>query len=167
MLQVQAYAPGFLLGLVTVAALAVKPAGGPEPGTGELAAIPGSQQDVDFPVANTTSTVSVDIPSSVVTINNGTSTRNVVVTFSADVHVSDAGDVFVLGFRVDAGSCSFQGPFLFTRSTVQDTRTVVHVLSIGPGTHTIKPCWHVAPDGDGAQFISVTTRSLIAEGRTR
>ena len=54
MLQVRSFVPGFLLGLVTVAVLAVSPARGPEPGTGatgeaagELAAIPASQEDVD------------------------------------------------------------------------------------------------------------------------
>jgi hypothetical protein len=173
MLQLHAYAPGFLLGLVTVAALAVKPAA--EPGTratgeaaGELAAIPASQEDVDSVAVVTNSTSLVNIPNSVVTINNGTSSRKVVVTFSAEVAFQDAGDAFLLGFRIDSRSCAFGGPQIFSQSTfVVDTRTAVHVFSVGSGTHTIRPCWAVIPDGGGAQDISVARRSLIAEGRTQ
>jgi hypothetical protein len=175
MLQVHSFAPGFLLGLVTVAALAVTPARGPEPGTraageavGAPAAIPGSQEDMDGNAEQSNSTSFVDIPNSVVTINNGTSTRNVVVTFSAETLLLDPGDAFLLAFRIDSGSCVVRGPQVFSEGIAGvQTRTAVHLFTIGPGTHSIRPCWAVLPDGDGAQFIVVNFRTLTAEGRTR
>jgi hypothetical protein len=173
MFQVHSFAPGFLLGLVTAAVLAVKPAAEPETGptdeaAGELAAIPASQEDVDSVAVITNSTSLVNIPNSVVTINNGSSSRKVVVTFSAEIIFMDDGDSSMLGFRIDGGSCVFGGPQIFSRGTfATDTHTVVHVFTIGTGTHTIRPCWAVIPDGDGAQFISVGRRSLVAEGRTQ
>ena len=175
MFRLHAFAPGFLLGLVTVAVLAVEPARGPEPATGETVeaageptAIPGSQRDVEIgDFQSTTFTTFVNIPNSQVTIDNGTSTRNVVVTFSADAHVTDPGDIFQLGFRIDSGSCDAGGPSAFTASTLFETRTAVNVFTIGPGTHTIRPCWGVFADGDGAQAIELNRRSLIAEGRTK
>lgn len=171
MLQVHAHAPGFLLGLVTVAALVAAPVGGPEPeadeAAGGLGAIPSSQLSVLSTTASTSSTLFVDIASSVVTINNGMNTRNVVITFSAEGNVTDVGDSFILGTRVDSGSCTSLYSGAFTRSTLREIRTAVFVQSIGPGTHTIRPCWRVSPDGDGAQFIQVFGRTLIAEGTTR
>jgi hypothetical protein len=123
---------------------------------------------VDFDVQSTTSTSFVNIPNSVVTIDNGTSTRTVVVTFSAVSQVGDPGDIFVLAFRIDNSlfCTATGGPLSFAGSTDVETRTAVHVLTVGPGTHTIRPCWRLNSDGT-INPISVSSRSLIAEGRTR
>ncbi len=129
--------------------------------------IPSSQRDVEFNSSSTASTGFAAIPNSQVTIDNGTSTRNVVITLSADARVSDSPDIFLLGFRVDGGLCTGAGPQRFARSTLLETRTAVHVLSIGSGVHTIQPCWAKFDDGDGLGSIDVIERTLIAEGRTR
>jgi hypothetical protein len=153
---------------VTVAALAVEPARGPELGTGGpgeapggLTAIPATQRDFDSGVQSTAFTTFVNIPNSVVTPDNGASTRQVVVTFSADAGVTDAGDFLILAFRLDNSLvCSAGGPVDFTGKTFPaETRTAVHVFSLGPGSHTIRPCWRVAADGDGAQIVSVFSRT--------
>jgi hypothetical protein len=170
MLQLHAFGPGFLLALVTMAGLVAAPIGGPEPETDEgargLGAIPSNQVSVSTSVVSTSSTLFVNLGAPV-TIDNGTSTRNVVITYSAEVRVSDVGDVFVLGTRVDSGPCSALGSGAFARSTLTEIRTAVFVRSIGAGTHTIQPCFRVSPDGDGAQVIQSFVRTLIVEGRTK
>jgi hypothetical protein len=176
MLQIRAFGPGFVLGLVTVGALVAEPAresgsGWTGEAAGELGALPASQLDFDTDVASTISQSFVNMPNSQVTINNGTSTRNVVVTFSAEARVLDTDglrDSFVLAFRIDSNlACTAGGPQVFTNSIAVETHTAVHVFSIGPGTHTIRPCWRVLPDDDSGQSIQVFSRTLIAEGRTR
>ena len=123
---------------------------------------------MDLSNQTTTSISFVNIPMSQVTIDNGTSTRNVVVTFSAEARVSDLGDTFMLGFSVDSGFCVLgEGPNSFTQSTLLEARTAAHVVPVGADVHTIRPCWAVNADGDGAQAIEVDFRSLIAEGRTK
>jgi hypothetical protein len=135
-------------------------------------AIPSAQDDFDQDLQATSSSALAFIPNSQVTINNGTSTRNVVVTFSAEARVTDPPDLFILAFSVDGGACTFGGPVAFTMTNnagafPQEARTAVHILSIGAGSHTIRPCWRKADDGDGLGTIQVFRRSLTAEGRTK
>ncbi len=135
-------------------------------------AIPGAQDDFDQDFQATSSNALAFIPNSQVTIDNGTSTRNVVVTFSAEAQVTDPPDVFILAFSVDGGACTVGGPVSFTITKnagifPQDTRTAMHILSIGPGSHTIRPCWRRSDDGDGVGNVQVLRRSLTAEGRTK
>ncbi len=175
MLQVQAYAPGFLLALVTVAALVAEPARRPEPGTGgtgeaegELAAIPASQMDFNSEMQTTNSTVFAAIPGSQVTIDNGTATRRVIVQFSTEAHVTDPPDGFLYRVNTDGAGCGVAGPEVLTRSAEDfAARTVIYAFSLGPGLHTIVPCWRKEDDGDGLGSIVVGKRTLTVEGRTK
>jgi hypothetical protein len=133
--------------------------------------IPSGQRDVDSDFQSTTSTGFVIIPGSRVTINNGSSTRQVVVTFSSESRVSDFNDTFQLVFNIDGAGCNGSGgPEIFDVHNFTGnfaTRTAAHVFTLGPGTHDIRPCWSKFDDGDGIGDIAVWFRSLTAEGRTK
>jgi hypothetical protein len=135
---------------------------------GPLPDIPAGQRDVDLNIQTTfASPTPVPIPGSAVSINNGTTTRNVIVTFSSDAIVGDIGDLLFYSVSVDGGGCFVSGPQALADRTTFDSHTLVSVFSLGPGVHTIQPCFRVVPDGDGNQGGSVGFRALTVEGRTR
>lgn len=124
--------------------------------------IPTGQRDVDTDLQITMSTSYLTIPNSSVTINNGTSQRRVVVTFSAEA--AAVGAAMGIAFKVDNGSCLVgTGPQTLIGSSGFEARTVVHVITIGPGTHTIRPCFKSSSGG----LVEVEFRTLTAEGRTQ
>jgi hypothetical protein len=136
---------------------------------GGLPDVPASQKDVDFNVVSFNNPFYVVIPNTSVMIDNGTSARNVIVTFSADARVTDTngGDLLLYAVSVDGGACFIAGPQNLAWSTSWDAHTIVYVPSLASGVHTIRPCLRILPDSDGAQIAEVGFRSLTVEGRTK
>jgi hypothetical protein len=175
MSQLRGITPACLLALVMIGSPLIDAAEAQDAASRETIIvepdIPGGQRDVDSDLQSTNSIGFVVIPGSRVTIDNGSSTRQVVVTFSAESLVSDFNDVFQLVFAIDGAFCDRSGgPELFDVHNFTGrfaTRTAAHVFKLGPGIHSIRPCWSMLDDGDGIGDISVWFRSLTAEGRTK
>lgn len=123
-------------------------------------AIPGSQEAcTETHMEGISSPTFVPVAGTVVTINNGLATRNVVVQFGADAGVQEGG-VLVLAYSFDGG------PFVLPRSfTDRPTGSfaALDVVSLGPGTHSIQPGVRV----EGGVFAELGHRCLVAEGRTK
>ncbi len=102
-------------------------------------------------------------PNLLVTINNGTVPRNVIIQFSTENAVTTPGSRLFLTYSIDGGSCYCIGACWFSDDTVWATRTHIGVVELGPGVHTIAPCYSTN-DPTGA---SVYYRCLTAEGRTK
>ena len=135
-----------------------------EPDALEAVAIPTTQRDVEVGEVVTSSSTFVLVPNSSVTINNGSSARNVVVTFSAEARVVAGG--IELGYDLDGAGCFKQaGPTAFSANAADDyeAATAVHVIPLGPGVHTIRPCFR----SPNSTAVLLRDRVLIAEGRTK
>jgi hypothetical protein len=135
-----------------------------EPNALEAVAIPTIRRDVEVGEVFTGSSTFVLVPNSSVTINNGSSARKVVVTFSAEARTLLGG--IELGYDLDGAGCFKQaGPTAFSANAADDyeAATAVHVIPLGRGVHTIRPCFRT-PTGD---FVRLRDRVLIAEGGTK
>jgi hypothetical protein len=76
-----------------------------------------------------------------VTVNDGTSSRNIVAFTSLDGNVASGGEMR-LSWSVDGGTVSDYtfGPGNIAENQQFDgTRTVMDVIPLGPGTHTLTP----------------------------
>jgi hypothetical protein len=139
-----------------------------EPDALEAGAIPTAQRDVEVgSIVMTSSTSFVLVPNSSVTINNGSSARNVVVTFSAEAHVNGPGVRMDLGYSLDGAGCFIQaGPTEFSANNVGQfaVSTAVHVIPLGSGVHRIQACFR---SNSSLRFVELKDRMLIAEGRTK
>ncbi|HEY7460325.1 MAG TPA: hypothetical protein VIC59_00435 [Gemmatimonadota bacterium] len=127
--------------------------------------IPTTQRDVETGDAFTNSVPFVPVLNSSVTINNGSSARKVVVTFSAEARV-DPGTGMELGYSLDGGGCFKQaGPTAFSanQTAFYAVFTAVHVIPLGSGVHTIQACYRSA----SGNRVFLKDRTLIAEGRTK
>lgn len=100
-----------------------------------------------------------------VSINNGTSPRNVVLQFNADTGVETDAEVR-LGYSIDNGPVQFYGPQNFANHTQYwETRSNLSVATIGAGVHTIKPYWRVS--GAAGKSATMDDRCFVAEGQTK
>lgn len=100
-----------------------------------------------------------------VSINNGTSARNVILQFSADTGV-DADAEVRLGYSIDDGPVRFFGPQNFANhQQYWETRSNLSVASIGPGVHTIRPYWRVS--GSPGKSATMDDRCLVVEGQSK
>ena len=131
-------------------------------------AIPDSQQDCSGG-GGTSSTSFAFIPGPEVTVNVGQD--NCIITFSAEAGMNNANpaDHFLLRYAFDSddpSDCERVGPEEIKRGTdaLQDTRTLVGVVNLGPGLHTIKPCFRIDPAGPTGNIIFPC---LTVECRTR
>jgi hypothetical protein len=136
-----------------------------EPDALEAVAIPTAQRDVEVGLVSTNSTSFVLVPNSSVTVDNGSSARKVVVTFSAEAAVA-SGNLMFLGYSLDGAGCFEQaGPTVFALGHGEfATSTAVHVIPLGSGVHTIRACFKSA---NPSLVASLRVRVLIAEGRTK
>ena len=135
-----------------------------EPSALEAVAIPNAQRDVEVGEVVTGSPTFVLVPNSSVTIDNGSSARKVVVTFSAEAAVA-SGNLMFLGCDLDGAGCFEQaGPTAFALGHGEfATSTAVHVIPLGSGVHTIQACYRSA----SGNRVFLKDRTLIAEGRTK
>ncbi len=110
-----------------------------------------------------------DLIPGVISVNNGTATRNVIIQFSSDAYNSLTTNVSVVRVSVDGGSCIIAGPELFNRNHIagfsggKQVRTWIGVVTTGPGTHTYQMCGTV----EGGGSASWGFRVLTGEARTR
>ena len=131
-------------------------------------AIPNSQQDCSGG-GSTSSTDFEFIPDMQVTVNNGFFKRNCIVTFSSEATTDSTNGLITIVYAVDStdpSSCTtagFSGPEFFYRGTLQEGRTIVSVGELGPGFHTIRPCFSVT----NASQASILFACLIVECWTK
>ena len=138
--------------------------------------IPTSQQDCDFDAPSTMSTTFVVVPNSSVTVNNGNLSRDCINSFNAGATTGSEGDGVEVTYAISSqgGTCqSGIGPQSFHAGNdsggffFAETYTSITVCNLGPGVHTIQPCWVLIDlDGDGREAI-LARRCLVVECRTR
>ena len=100
-----------------------------------------------------------------VTVNNGTTAKNVILQFAADAGVDDKAEIR-LGYSVDGGPVEHFGPQNFANHTQYwETRYNLSVATIGAGVHTIVPFWRISgiPSAQGV----MDDRCLTAERVTQ
>jgi hypothetical protein len=128
-------------------------------------AIPAAQRSCAFSVlSNVPASSWQAVTGSVVTINNGTVARNVVVNFNADAGVTSAAEIRV-GYRIDAGAIQTPGAQNFANHTEYwQTRHSMVVMYVPSGTHKIQPYWRIS-GGAGTSGV-IYSRCLTAEAYT-
>ena len=102
-----------------------------------------------------------------VTVNDGTSSRNIVAFTSLDGNVSPNGEMR-LSWSVDGGAVSDYtfGPGNIAENQQFDgTRTAMDVIPLGPGTHTLTPEFRLS-GGTSASGI-VDRLCVVAEANTK
>ena len=124
--------------------------------------ITAAQFDCDYGLLGIPAGMGILDPNLLVTINNGTVSRNVIIQFSTEAVVSQPGGRIDLKYSIDGGSCMVIGPLYFACDTEYNTRTAIGVIKLGAGVHTIVPCYFT---WDPA--AAVWYRCLTAEGRTK
>jgi len=102
-----------------------------------------------------------------VTVNDGTSTRNIVAFVSLDGNVSPNAEMR-LSWSVNGGAVSDYtfGPGNIAENQQFDgTRTVMDVITLGPGTHTLTP--EVRLSGASTTSGVVDRLCVVAEANTK
>jgi hypothetical protein len=102
-----------------------------------------------------------------VTVNDGTSSRNIVAFTSLDGNVSPNAEMR-LSWSVDGGAVSDYtfGPGNIAENQQFDgTRTVMDVIRLGPGTHTLTP--EVRLSGASSTSGIVDKLCVVAEAFTK
>ena len=102
-----------------------------------------------------------------VTINDGSSSRNIVAFTSLDGNVSPNAEMR-LSWSVDGGAVSDYtfGPGNIAENQQFDgTRTVMDVIPLGPGTHTLTP--EVRLSGISSTSGIVDRLCVVAEAYTK
>jgi hypothetical protein len=102
-----------------------------------------------------------------VTVNDGTSSRNIVAFTSLDGNVSPNAEMR-LSWSVDGGAVSdyTYGPGNIAENQQFDgTRTVLDVIPLGPGTHTLTP--EVRLSGGSTTSGIVDRLCVVAEANTK
>jgi hypothetical protein len=102
-----------------------------------------------------------------VTVNDGTSSRNIVAFTSLDGNVSPNAEMR-LSWSVDGGAVSdyTYGPGNIAENQQFDgTRTVMDVIPLGPGTHTLTP--EVRLSGGSTTSGIVDRLCVVAEANTK
>lgn len=138
-------------------------------------AIPSNQGDCDSGSVTITSDSFSFVPGSVVTVDNGTVSRTVIITFSATATILQDEDqtgyeppgvgTIHLAYSIDGGACTSVGPTAFYSGRSDDgigaaTSTNVSVRTLGSGIHTIRPCFR--PTGNN-EVGSISGRCLTVE----
>jgi hypothetical protein len=98
-----------------------------------------------------------------------------VIQFSAEVGNSEVGDEVSVAFAiggaaVGAGACNTSGgpeSFHHAAHTFFETKTTIHVRTIGTGTKTVKACYRLADNGNSTGSALLWQRSLTVECRTQ
>jgi hypothetical protein len=102
-----------------------------------------------------------------VTVNDGTSTRNIVAFASLDGNVTPNAEMR-LSWSVDGGAVTDYafGPGNIAENQQFDgTRTVMDVIPLGPGTHTLTP--EVRLSGNTSTSGIVDRLCVVAEAYTK
>ena len=102
-----------------------------------------------------------------VTVNDGTTSRNIVAFTSLDGNVAPNGEMR-LSWSVDGGAVSDYtfGPGNIAENQQFDgTRTVMDVIPLGPGTHTLTP--EVRLSGNSTITGIVDRLCVVAEAYTK
>lgn len=102
-----------------------------------------------------------------VTVNDGTNSRNIVAFTSLDGNVAPNGEMR-LSWSVDGGAVSDYtfGPGNIAENQQFDgTRTVMDVIPLGPGTHTLTP--EVRLSGASSVTGIVDRLCVVAEANTK
>ena len=102
-----------------------------------------------------------------VTVNDGTSSRNIVAFTSLDGNVAPGGEMR-LSWSVDGGAVTdyTYGPGNIAENQQFDrTRTVMDVIPLGPGTHTLTP--EVRLSGNTTTSGIVDRLCVVAEAFTK
>jgi hypothetical protein len=127
-------------------------------------AIPNAQENCAFSFITTDSTQPAKpIAGTAVTVNNGTVARKVLVQFSGDTGVDTGGEVRI-SYKIDGGAPQedvFGPANLANHQEFFEARTVIAVIPIGPGTHTITPFWRVS--GVAGKNAFMDSRCFTAE----
>jgi len=135
---------------------------------GMAQAVPASQARCALDAQSiTTSSGLVPIPGLALIVNNGRAARTAIVQLSADMGV-DAGAEVRVAYSVDGGSPR-EGVFgpanLANHQEFFEARSVIAVIPLPAGTHTVTPFWRVSgPPGKNA-FID--NRCATLEVNTR
>lgn len=130
-------------------------------------AIPNSQHVCQQVVASANNTSMVHVPIAddfFVNVHNGFIPRDCIVTLSME---TVAGETTLrISYAIDGGSCSQQiGPeAIASDEDHAATHTAVVVIELGPGLHTIQPCFGSSDEG---KVVRISDRCLIAECWTR
>ncbi|MCI0453450.1 MAG: hypothetical protein L0Y68_00465 [Candidatus Dadabacteria bacterium] len=131
-------------------------------------AIPDSQHICQAGLVETDSTMFEPIDDDFfVTVSNLFFPHDCVVTLSGDAGADGPNDpdTLLIGYSIDGGSCQFIGPISFVREEKSlETHTAITVIELGPGKHTIQPCFRVENQGT---IGGISRRCLIVECRTR
>ncbi len=125
-----------------------------------------------FGGGNTSSNSDVFIPNLEVTVNNGFLPRNCIITLSAEASIDNAVDAegLQIGYAFDSDDPSDcqgigVGPTVFiVGESIQQARTIVGVKKLGPGFHTIRPCFAVFNTSDPGDIVFPC---LVVECRTQ
>jgi len=102
-----------------------------------------------------------------VTIDNGTSGRQVVTHLATDMGVESAAEVRV-GYSIDGGPVQEKvfGPGnLANHTEFFQTRSTMAVIPLSAGVHTVRPLWRVSGVSGKQGFFE--NGCFTAEGRTR
>lgn len=127
-------------------------------------AIPVPQRSCAFDVASNTAVNGWRPVNSVVTINNGPTSRPVVVNLNADAGVDTLAEIRV-GYSVDGGPVQTPGAQNFANHTEYwQTRHSMVVMLIPSGAHSIRPYWRIS--GAAGKNGVMAARCLTAEAYT-
>jgi hypothetical protein len=127
-------------------------------------AIPDSQYVCRNLIENNTTTMfQVVDPDLFVDVNNGFFRRNCIVTLSAEFHTESTN--LRVGYSIDGGSCvaPTTGPKAIIEPAIS-AHTIVTVIELGRGLHSIQPCLRSAADGE---LVQIFDPCLIAECWTK
>jgi hypothetical protein len=102
-----------------------------------------------------------------VTVNDGTSSRNIIAFTSLDGNVSPNAEMR-LSWSVDGGAVTdytFGSGNIAENQQFDRTRTVMDVIPLGPGTHTLTP--EVRLSGNTTTSGIVDRLCVVAEANTK
>ena len=130
------------------------------------ARIPNNARDCDFSLDSyPAGGAFAPDPDILLTVNNGTDPRNVIIQYSAEARVTTAGGRLDLRWSVDGAAPIITGPEFFTGDTLISTRTQISVVSLSAGVHTLRPFLRYS--GPAGSSGAIFFRCGTAEGRTK
>ncbi|MER7072760.1 hypothetical protein [Terrabacter sp. NPDC000476] len=127
-------------------------------------AIPGVQKACAFDVSTNTAVNGWRPVNSVVSVNDGPTSRYILVNFNADAGVDTLAEIRV-GYSIDGGPVQIFGAQNFANHTEYwQTRHNMVVMVVPSGTHTIRPYWRIS--GSVGKNGVMGARCLTAEAYT-
>lgn len=123
------------------------------------------QHDCEFFFeVNATSQTYAPDPNLSVRIDNGSTSRDVVIMLSTEGATSDRSTKLGVRYSIDGGPFNVNGPeFLFSDTTFQ-THTNMSIVALGPGSHTIVPGYVIFGSGAGSLLFRCIS---VEAGRRR